>query len=91
MKLIQRIQNPRNCFDVYAGLARERERVNIVEKQMQMQILLTWDPTRHKQKTQKLYESQIISQIYFYSFFRVKPEGRSMRRNANIPNVNIVE
>ena len=40
----------------------------------QMQILLTWNPTR--QKTQKLYESQIIPQIYFLSLFGAKPKGR---------------
>ena len=80
MKLIQRIQNPRNCFDVYAGLARERESkycwsaAHCKTSHPQMQILLTWDPTR--QKTQKLYESQIIPQIYFLSFFGAKPKGR---------------
>ena len=37
IKLIQRIQNPRNCFDVYAGLARER--VNIVEVRRIVKLL----------------------------------------------------
>ena len=77
---IKLIQNPRNCFDVYAGLARERESkycwsaAHCKTSHPQMQILLTWNPTR--QKTQKLYESQIIPQIYFLSLFGATPKGR---------------